>query len=196
MRLKIAVSVVRFRPWAPFPPAPEVLFPARTRVQTQLRPPAQNRSENDCGAKTSGEFVVTGCHPSPILEMRKCPFDNVAALESSFVERVQALSRRVLFDHRGGSTTGQKRTEGVAVVGRVAQQRLCRRQRLDQSGRRFDVMAIAAGQFERDDPAVSIDDRMNFRGSSAPAPPDGLLLGPPFPPAAHRCALAVVLSMH
>ena len=96
------------------------------------------------------------------------------------------LPRRVLFDHRRGTAIGEKRAEGIAVVGRVAQQGLCRRQRVDQSGRRFDVMAIAAGQFKGDDPTIPIDDRVYFGGSAASTSPDGLIFGPPFPPEAQR----------
>jgi hypothetical protein len=128
--------------------------------------------------------------------MREGSFDDVPALVSRLIKRVEMLSRRILFDHRRGAASGEKRAEGVAVVGRVAQQGLRWRQRFDQFGRRFDVVAIAAGQFERDDAAVSIDDSVDFRGSPAPASANGLFLGPPFPPAAQRWALAVVLSMH
>jgi hypothetical protein len=37
---------------------------------------------------------------------------------------------------------------------------------------------------------------VDFGGSPGPAAPNGLVLGPPFPPAAQRWVLAVVLSMH
>ena len=118
--------------------------------------------------------------------MREGSFDDVPALVRRLIKRVEMLSRRILFDHRGSAATGEKRAECVAVVGRVARQGLRWRQRFDQFGRRFDVVAVTAGQFERDDAAVSVDDRVDFRGSPAPASPNGLLLGPPFPPAAQR----------
>lgn len=118
--------------------------------------------------------------------MREGALDDVSAPVSRLIKRVEMLSRGILFDHRRGAATGEKRAESVAVVSRVAQQGLRWRQRFDQFGCRFDVVAVAAGQFERDDAAVSIDDRVDFRGSPAPASPNGRLLGPPFPPAAQR----------
>lgn len=118
--------------------------------------------------------------------MREGAFDDVPTPVRRLIKRVEVLSRRILFDHRRGAATGEKRAECIAVVGRVAQQGLRWRQRFDQFGCRFDVVAVAAGQFERDDAAVSIDDSVDFRGSPAPTSPDGLLLGPPFPPAAQR----------
>lgn len=106
------------------------------------------------------------------------------------------FSRRILFDDRRGSPAGEEFPECVAVVRGIAEQGFRRRQCRDQSWRWFDVMAIAAGQFKADEPAFAIDDGVDFGGAPAPALADRLLLGPPFPPAAHRWAFAVVLSMH
>ena len=112
--------------------------------------------------------------------MRECSFDDVPALVSCLIKRMEMLSRRILFDHRRGAATSEERAEGVAVVGRVAQQGLRWRQRFDQFGRRFDVMAIAAGQFEGDEASVGINDGMDFGRTPAPAFADGLLLAPLF----------------
>ena len=106
------------------------------------------------------------------------------------------LACRVLLDDRRGSTVDQEFSERLAVIGGVPEQRFRRRKWFDQTWRRLDVMTIAAGQFEGDEPAVSVDDGMNFGRSPAPALADGLRLGPPFPPAAQRWAFAAVLSMH
>ena len=47
-------------------------------------------------------------------------------------------------------------------------------------------MTISLGQAEGDDAAIGIDDGVDFGGSSASAASDGLVLSPPFPPAAQR----------
>lgn len=123
-------------------------------------------------------------------------FDDIAPLVGVLIERMEPLASWILLDHGGCSSSREELAKGIAVIGGIAQQRFRWWQRFDQSGGGFDVMAIAASQSERDEPAVSVDDRVYFRGPAAPASANGLLFGPPFPPAAQRCALAVVLSMH
>jgi len=106
------------------------------------------------------------------------------------------LACRVLFDDRRGSAVGEEFPERLAVVGSIREQGFRWRKWFDQSRRRLDVVAIAAGQFEGDKAAVSVNDSIDFRGAPASALADGLRLGPPFPPDAQRCAFAAVLSMH
>jgi hypothetical protein len=103
---------------------------------------------------------------------------------------------RVLFDDRRGSSIGEEFPERLAVVGGVREHGFRWREWFDQSRCRLDVMTITARQFEGDEPAVSVNDGVDFRGASASALADGLFLGPPFPPAAQRWAFAVVLSTH
>ncbi len=107
-----------------------------------------------------------------------------------------SLGCRVLFDDRRGSAAGEECPEHLAVVGGVRERRFRGRKWSDQSRRRLDVMTIAAGQFEGDEPALSVNDSVDFSGAPASALSDRLLLGPPFPPAAQRWAFAAVLSMH
>src|SRR6185437_8336356 len=109
---------------------------------------------------------------------------------------MEVLPPGVLFDDRCGSPAGQEFMERITVVSRIGEQRLRRRQPFDQSGGGATVVSISSRQFERDDPAIAVDDGVDFRGAPASALADGLSVGPPFPPAAHRWAFAVVLSMH
>lgn len=128
--------------------------------------------------------------------MREGPFDDVASFVGCFVERMKVLARGVLSDDRRGPASRQERAKGIAVVGGIGEQRRRRRQPFDQSGGGANVVSISTGQLEPDDPAIAVDDGVDFRGASASALADGLSVGPPFPPAAHRWAFAVVLSMH
>jgi hypothetical protein len=54
---------------------------------------------------------------------------------------------------------------------------------------------LAGRHFERDGPAGTVADRMDLCGSATARTADRLRIRPPFPPAAERCALAVVESM-
>jgi len=38
-------------------------------ICSQINPPTDDRSQDDGGAEVSGEFVVTGCHSTPVLEV-------------------------------------------------------------------------------------------------------------------------------
>jgi len=107
-----------------------------------------------------------------------------------------ALSCWVLFDDWRGPPVDEECPEGLGVIGGIGEQSFRWRKSFDQSRRRLDVMAVAAGQFKGDDPAVAVNDSVDFGRSTAPALANGLLQGPPFPPAAQRWAFAVVLSMH
>ena len=76
---------------------------------------------------------------------------------------------------RGAQQTWWKRRYEVRCNGRVA--------------------ALARRYLERDGAAATIDNSMDFCRSPAARAADRLEFGPPFPPAAERCALAVVLSI-
>jgi len=54
---------------------------------------------------------------------------------------------------------------------------------------------LAGGDGKRDDPPQIVCYGVDFRPTPAARAPDGLGQSPPFPPAAARCALAVVLSI-
>ncbi len=109
---------------------------------------------------------------------------------------MQSLATGILLDDRCGAAVGQELAESIAIIGGIAQKRFGRRQRLHERGRRAYVVAISTGQIERNDPSLAIDHGVDLGRPTAPAAPDGLLPLPPFPPAAQRCAFAVVLSIH
>ena len=159
---------------------------ARVRVETQSSPPPQDRCQYDSGGIIPGEFVVSGGDATPVLEVGERPLDDIAPLVGVLIERMQVFPSWILFDYRCRATIGEERAKRIAVVGGITQQGLCRRQRFDQCGRRLDVMAVAAGQVECDDPAIAVDDRMYFRRPAAPTASDGLFFSPPFPPPAQR----------
>ncbi|ESW80769.1 hypothetical protein X772_24510 [Mesorhizobium sp. LSJC280B00] len=70
-----------------------------------------------------------------------------------------------------------------------------RRHLLDQQRPGSAIGDLAAGQEKGDRPAESIRQGMDFGGPSASRATDGLILLPPLPPAAQRCALTADGSM-
>ena len=60
---------------------------------------------------------------------------------------------------------------------------------------RLAVGGLARCQQEGERSALAIGDGVDLGVASAPADPDRLVLRPPFPPAAERCAFTCVLSI-
>ena len=108
---------------------------------------------------------------------------------------MERLSGRVLFDLWRGAPIRQKGSEPITVIGGVAQQCRCGRDFSHQVLGGWQIVTVSFGQAKGDDAAFGVGDGMDFRRSTAAATTDSLLLSPPFPPAARRWALAVVLSI-
>ena len=69
------------------------------------------------------------------------------------------------------------------------------RQLLQQRISRRAIGDVAASQQEGDGPTQAIGQRVDFRRAPAARAADRLILLPPFPPAAERCALTAEESM-
>ena len=165
------------------------------RLQTQSNPPSDDCGQYDSSGEVSGEFVVARYDTTPIIQAAKCPFDQVPTSVGGRIERVEPLSGRVLFDLWRGAPIRQKGSEPITVIGGVAQQCRCGRDLFHQVLGGWQIVTVPFGQAEGDDAAFGVGDGMDFRRSTASAATNCLLLSPPFPPAAQRWALAVVLSI-
>lgn len=108
---------------------------------------------------------------------------------------MKVLSGRVVGDHRPGAALDQKQPERIAIVGGIAGAPARRGQRFQQATRDRGIAALPWRYLERNGTAATIDNSMDFCRSPATRAADRLELGPPFPPPAERCALAVVLSI-
>jgi len=109
---------------------------------------------------------------------------------------MEVLASRVVGNDRPGAALGEKQPEPIAVIGGICRAQTGWRQWFEQGAGNRGVAALAGGYFQRDGTAATIDNSMDLCRSPAARAADRLDLGPPFPPAAERCALAVVLSMH
>jgi hypothetical protein len=111
------------------------------------------------------------------------------------IERMEVLAGGVIGNDRLGAALDQEQPEPVAVIGGIGGAQASRRQRFQEAAGDGCVAALAGRYFERDGTAATIDNSMDFCRSPAARAADRLEVGPPFPPAAERCALAVVLSI-
>jgi hypothetical protein len=105
------------------------------------------------------------------------------------------LAGRVIGNDRPGAALDQKQPEPIAVIGGICCAQTAWRQRFEQAAGDGCVAALAGRYLKREGTAATIDNSMDFCRSPAARAADRLEVGPPFPPAAERCALAVVLSI-
>ena len=163
-------------------------------MDSQLDP--DERADDGSGGKViSGEFVIPGCNAPPILDAAEVVLDLVPPPVNSL---------RTIGFLGSGAAAGDDRQSPfildllaypltvVSLVGRDGERRVCRAQNL------FDdlaVMDLATRHDEVQRAALAIDDRVDFRASSAPADADRLIFLPPFAPLAARWAFTMVLSI-
>lgn len=89
---------------------------------------------------------------------------------------------------------GQPVSELCCVVGAIGYELARGRNARQKRGRSGQIMGLSSRQGEGDGPARSIGQGMNFGRPSAARPADSMREGPPFAPAAERCALIWVES--
>jgi len=83
----------------------------------------------------------------------------------------------------------------VGIIALVSNQTGTRRHGREQRGRSGYVGDLPASQEKGVRPALVIDERMDFGGTTAPRPTDRLSALPPFAPLAERCALTTEESI-
>jgi len=83
----------------------------------------------------------------------------------------------------------------VGVIGAIGHQPADRSGAVEKAGSDRDVVDVAGSQDEDARPALGVGERVELARAAAPGLAERLLEGPPFPPAAERCALICVLSI-
>lgn len=165
------------------------------RLQTQSGPPGDEGRYGDCGGEVAGKLVIAGGNSAPILQAAEHAFDQIALFVGNRIKRMEAFAGWVVGNDGLGAPGDQELAQAVAVVGGVASATPCRRERREQGQDHAHVAELARRYFDRDRPPLTVNDGVDLRRPSAARATDGLRRGPPFPPAAERCALAVVLSI-
>jgi hypothetical protein len=141
------------------------------------------------------ELVISCRDTPPILEAAEGAFDDISPSVGDRVERPDLLSGWIVGNDWLGATRCKEVSQSIAVVGSVCCTQACRRQRLEQWNGNGGIAALPRCYSQGDWTATTIDNSMDFCRSAASRATDCLGIGPPFPPAAERCAFAVVLSI-
>ena len=166
-----------------------------SRLETQSCPPDYDGGESYGCGEIDGEFVVSGCDSAEVLEPAEHAFDPIALSVGDGIEGVTVFPGWIVRDDRSGSAFGQELAQPVAVVGCIGRAQPPRRQRRQECDGGPHVAKLARRYFEGDGASGAIDDGVDFCRAPASRPANRLRRRPPFPPAAERCALAVVLSI-
>ena len=166
-----------------------------SRLQTQSGPPDDDGCEHDGGGEIGCELVVAGCDAPPIFEAAEHAFDEIALTIGDLIEGMMFFPSWVVRDDWNSPALSQEAPQPIAVVSCVRGQAPARRNSADQGCRNPNIAEMAGRHFDGDGASVRVDDGMDFRRAATARATNRLRLGPPFPPAAERCALAVVLSM-
>jgi hypothetical protein len=77
----------------------------------------------------------------------------------------------------------------VAIVALVGDEGADGRSKRQKGRRRRDISVLAGSEMKCAGSAIRIAQRVDFRGASAARATDRLVMLPPFPPLAERCAL-------
>jgi hypothetical protein len=141
------------------------------------------------------QLVVACCNASPVFETAEHPFDEVALPVGSLVERVRTFPRRVVWDDGSGSALGKERSQAIGIVCGVGHAKTRWGQGGQQRQSAANITQLTGRYFESDGASFSVDDGVDFCRAAPARTPDRLLRRPPFPPAAERCALAMVESI-
>ena len=105
------------------------------------------------------------------------------------------LTGWVVRDDGARAALDQKQAQASAVIGSIAGTEPTGRERPEESKSRSGIAQLSLSYFEGERSALVVNDRVDFGRAPAARDADRLRRSPPFPPAAERCAFAVVLSI-
>ena len=166
-----------------------------SKVRTQSGPPGYGCGELDGCEEVAGQFVVTGGNSTPVLQAAEQSLDEITPLVDFPIEWVEACSGWIVWNDGCGASFHEECAQGICIVGGVSCAKSRRRQDRKKCLCGADIAKLAWGNRQGDWSSGWVADGVDLGRASATRSPDRLALRPPFPPAAERWALAVVLSM-
>lgn len=145
--------------------------------------------------EVSCELVVASCDTAPVFEAAEGALDQVAALVGVAVEGVETLACWIVGNDRQRSAVVQELPQSVTVVGGIGRTFPTWWQLAEKSNGGTNVAELTRCHLNRYGASERIADRVDLGCPPSTRATDSLRFSPPFPPAAERCAFAVVESM-
>jgi len=145
--------------------------------------------------EVSGEFVVASGDAAPVFDAAPHALDPVAGPIGAAIVRDWLGAGCGRGDHSFGALGSQPMAQMVGIIAAVGDEPADRPGLVQKTCRDGDVVDVAGRQQEDAWPSILVGQRVELARPPAARGADRLLEGPPFPPAAERCALIWVLSI-
>lgn len=143
----------------------------------------------NCCQEVARQLVVPGCDTSEVLEAAEHTLDDIAAFVGGLVIAMRVFAGRIGRDDGLDATLGEFATQAVGVIGSVGQKAAGMSDHADKAACTSQIMGVAWRDQESQRAPGIIRQRVDFGGLPAARAADGIVEGPPFAPAAERCAL-------
>ena len=136
------------------------------------------------------------CSETRLQANIQSPNDDYPQVAPNYAKRRGAIAKETGRGNHGlGLALGQQAAQMIGVVALVGDQPADWSGTIEERGGDRDVVDIARCQHQDARPALIVGQRVELARPAAARGADRLEEGPPFPPAAERCALMCVLSM-
>ena len=129
-----------------------------------------------------------------VLETTEEALDDIALAVGDGVVAVRMLAGWLWRDDDLAAAFGEPVAQGPGIVGAVGDELARGAGDGEQVARSVQVAGVAGGEDEGERAAELVGQRVNLGGTSTARTPDRMSAGPPFAPAAERCALTCMLS--
>jgi hypothetical protein len=139
--------------------------------------------------------IVAGGNASPVLDAIDGPLDDIALPVEDLVISKEELAVSSWRDDGLRAALLQPLAQGSAVITFVGNDILGRRHEFEAALGRFEIIGVSRREQDHPGSASGVGYEVDFGGPAADATANGLMLGPPFPPAELRCALTIVESI-
>ena len=145
--------------------------------------------------EVGSEPVVAGGDTTAVLKAAEHALDGVAAPVEAAAEAAFPEPIGLWRDVGDSALILDQVADAVAVIGAIGMDDAARRQACQQMLGRFAVGGLARCQQEGERPALAVGEGVDLCVAPASADADRLMVSPPLPPAAERCAFTCVLSI-
>ena len=159
------------------------------RVRTQLGPPDDGGHDDHRGEKVPGQLVVSSGEAAEVLETPEHAFDEVALAIGHRVIRDRLFAAAEGRNDRFGAQPCQSLAKAIGIVGLVGNQAADSAGEKEDIWSYRDIVQITRRQQQYPGSTKFVGQRMDCRRAAAARSTDRFPEGPPFPPAAERCAL-------
>ena len=153
------------------------------------RPPSYSGGDHSGGEEVVGSFVIARGDATEVFEPTEHSFDEVAAAVGLGVPGIGMFACRVGRDHRFDPSSGEPVPQFASVVGAVGQQPSRDGGAPQHLGGSDQVVGVACRDDQGAWPAELVSQGVDLGRAAAARRSDGVGEGPPFAPAAERCAL-------